>query len=233
MRVATWNLEWATPGTKRHDRCIEHLESMDADVIVTTEHSLFDWPAYPHRIDAGLDWGYPLVEGRRKVIAWSKTPWSTTDDQQDGAVRGRLARARTQTDIGQIDVIAVCIPWRDAHVQTGRRNRAIWDEHREYLATLAEVARSAGGECLTIVAGDFNQRVPRTRQPVDVFEKLTASLGDLEVVTAGEFDCGTLIDHVATTRDLTATSIDAWSNVIEGRRLTDHSGVVVTLEPRL
>ncbi|MEP1123391.1 MAG: hypothetical protein ABJH68_05815 [Ilumatobacter sp.] len=51
-------------------------------------------------------------------------------------------------------------------------------------------------------------------------------------MTAGEFGCGTLIDHVAASFDLTAASIEAWSNVIDGRRLTDHSRVVVTLERR-
>jgi len=74
VRVATWNLEWAKPGSRRHQRCLEQLESVDADVVVTTEHSLTDWEAYPHRVDAGTDWGYPIVDGRRKVIAWSRAP---------------------------------------------------------------------------------------------------------------------------------------------------------------
>lgn len=233
MRIATWNLEWAKPGTKRHARCIDHLESLNADVIVTTEHSAFDWPTFPYRVDAGPDWGYPLVEGRRKVIAWSKTPWFSIHDDWDGAARGRLIRSSTETGAGRIDLVSVCIPWRDAHVRTGRKDQGIWDEHREYLDTLADVIGGAEGRGPTIVAGDFNQRFPRTRQPVDVFEKLQNALGGLDVVTAGEFDCGRLIDHVATSSDLSVTGTTAWPNVIDGNRLTDHSGVVVDLDSRV
>ena len=74
LRIATWNLEWATPGSGRHERAVRHLVGLDADIIVTTEDSVHEWDAYPHRIDGGPDWGYPIKGQRRKVIAWSRTP---------------------------------------------------------------------------------------------------------------------------------------------------------------
>jgi len=98
MRVATWNLEWAKPGTPRHDRVLAHLESVDADVVITCEDSVHDWDAYP-------------------------------------------------------------------------------------------------------------------------FD------------TAGETNEGQLIDHVASSKELTVVSVDAWPNVIDGHRITDDSGVAVTYEP--
>ena len=55
------------------------------------------------------------------------------------------------------------------------------------------------------------------------------ALAGVQVATDGGFDCGSLIDHVAVSDDVTVTSIEAWSNVVDGHRLTDHSGVAVTL----
>lgn len=50
------------------------------------------------------------------------------------------------------------------------------------------------------MAGDFNQRIPRKRPPVDVYRALERSLGPgLRVFTAGRVPGagGELIDHVA------------------------------------
>lgn len=225
MRVATWNLEWATPGTDRHRRAIEHLASVDADVVVTTEHSILDWAAYPYRIDGGDEWGYSMVEGRRKVICWSKQPWTNASTVDTGAMKGRFVAATTSVGNSEVRVFGVCIPWRDAHVRTGRRDRAIWDDHREFCDSLGPLIRAESGAL--IVAGDFNQRIPRSRQPQRVFDALEAALPELTVDTAGEFEVGKLIDHIASSSGLEAVASTAWSNVIEGKRLTDHSGAAV------
>lgn len=229
MRVATWNLEWAKPGTRRHGRGIEQLDSIDADVVVTTEHSIFDWDRYPHRIDAGPDWGYETVDGRRKVIAWSKQPWHSVTIGEEGAALGRLVRGVTSAGDAAFTLIGVCIPWRDAHVRTGRRDRAVWDEHREFLGPLSVSISSADDRMPAIVAGDFNQRFPRSRQPVKIFDEVAQALSGVRVLTGGDFECGKLIDHVAASDHVTAASIDTWPKVIDGHRLTDHSGVAVEL----
>jgi hypothetical protein len=39
----------------------------------------------------------------------------------------------TDTPIGPIRFVGVCIPWRDAHVRTGRRDRAPWEDHLRFL----------------------------------------------------------------------------------------------------
>jgi endonuclease/exonuclease/phosphatase family metal-dependent hydrolase len=230
MRIATWNLEWARPGSDRHRRAVEHLETIDADVIVTTEDHLHEWDAYPHRADAGPDWGYPPREGRRKVIAWSRTPWSHGRALGTDPVRGRFLSVVAQPDgCEPIQIFAVCIPWRDAHVRTGHRNRDAWEDHVTFCAELRrEITRIPAGERL-VVAGDFNQRMPRARQPVVVGEALADCLDRLHVPTAGEQVAGRLIDHVAVSADLRVTAVESWTNVIEGERLSDHSGCVVTI----
>ncbi|MDF1845135.1 MAG: endonuclease/exonuclease/phosphatase family protein [Rubripirellula sp.] len=37
IRIATWNLEWAKPGTERAEKCLERLRAIDPDVICLTE----------------------------------------------------------------------------------------------------------------------------------------------------------------------------------------------------
>jgi len=228
VRIATWNLEWAKPGTERHARALAQLTEVDADVVVTTEDSNHDWVEYPHRIDAGPDWGYPTQGNRRKVIAWSRTPWTEQNELDTTAARGRFVGGVVQLDGLAVNVLAVCIPWCDAHVRTGRRDATQWSEHLEFCAALGPAVTAAAG--LTIVAGDFNQRIPRTRQPPDVASALDDALRPLRVPTAGEQTVGQLIDHIAVSPTMTVLDVTAWSNVLDGHRISDHTGVAVTLD---
>lgn len=227
MRVATWNLEWAVPGTARHDRALAQLQSVDADIVVTTEDSLHDWDRYPYRIDGGTDWGYRIVEGRRKVIAWSRAPWSDVTTFVDGGCRGRFVRARTTVDGVGLWVLAVCIPWRDAHVRSDRRDHMGWEEHIEFCHELGSQITDAVADGPTVIAGDFNQRIPRVNQPIRAADALADGLAAVDVPTAGEQEAGRLIDHIATSRYLEVARVISWANVIDGHRITDHSGAAV------
>jgi hypothetical protein len=232
MRIATWNLEWAVPGSLRHDRALAQLESVDADVVVTTEDSLHYWDRFPHRIDGGPDWGYRIVDGRRKVIAWSREPWSDVVVLDDGACKGRFVRGRTTVDGVELHVLAVCIPWREAHVRSGRRDRKGWDEHIDFCDVLGSQIADAVTDGPTVVAGDFNQRVPRVNQPIRAADALADALAAVDIATVGEQDAGRLIDHIATSEHFDVARVVSWSNVIDGHRITDHSGAAVDLEPR-
>lgn len=229
MRVATWNLEWAKPGTNRHRRALEHLVFVDADVVVTTEESVHDWASYPHRIDGGVDWGYRIVEGRRKVIAWSKEPWIDVRVADTGPMRGRFVRGRTTGSDSPVTVVAVCIPWKDSHVRSGRQDQQPWEHHRAFCEQLEAEISQASSEGRVVVAGDFNQRIPRVNQPMVVAEALALALGDLEVVTAGPQEAGLMIDHIAISPDLVVERAHSWPNVIDGQRISDHGGVAVDI----
>jgi endonuclease/exonuclease/phosphatase family metal-dependent hydrolase len=229
VRIATWNLEWARPGSTRHGRAIGHLSRLDADIIVTTEDSLHDWSEYPHRIDGGPDWGYPIKGQRRKVIAWSRTPWSTREHLDATSTTGRYVQGETSVRGITYRVIGVCIPWQDAHVRTGRADRKRWAEHIDYCEAIAPTIAEAVRRGPTIVAGDFNQRLPRYRQPLAAAQALSEAIDLLDVPTAGEQAVGQLIDHIAVSRDLHVQDVEAWPNVVEGERTSDHSGVAVTI----
>ena len=165
-----------------------HLEGIEADVVVTTEDHRSDWDHYPHIVDAGADWGYPIETDRRKVIAWSVSPWTEVRTIDHGAARGRLVAADTAIDGVAVTVVAVCIPWAAAHVSTGRRDRARWDEHLEFCAVLADLLASLSGK--VVVAGDFNQAISQRRQPRRVHDALLNVLDRHEIVSAGTTPVG-------------------------------------------
>lgn len=233
MRIATWNLQWAAPGSARHARALDQLVGLDADIIVTTEDSVHDWAPYPHRLDAGSDWGYPIREGRRKVIAWSRTPWIDRAELRASATRGRFVQGATKVGGSLVQILAVCIPWQNAHVRTGRRDRSMWGEHLEFCEALKPAVAEAATAGVTIVAGDFNQRIPRFGQPRVVAEALEDALRPLEIPTSGEHPVGRLIDHIAVGRDVVVRDVTAWPNIIDGHRISDHRGVAVSLDTGL
>jgi endonuclease/exonuclease/phosphatase family metal-dependent hydrolase len=127
----------------------------------------------------------------------------------------------------------VCIPWRDAHVRTGRRDRKAWQDHLSFLEHLGPiVAQQISAAAPLCLLGDFNQRVPRHRQPPHVYEALqrvvtpalTCVTGDGAGVTRG------LIDHVAVEPRMVVVDLVTLPKVTsDGVRLSDHEGVVVTL----
>jgi exonuclease III len=227
MRIATWNLEWASG--HRHVAARRHLENVDADLIVTTEDRAVPWSSYSHALDGGDDWGYHSQPDSRKVVIWSRDPIVRVDVETSGAATGRLVTARFAGDPPCI-VVAVCIPWAAAHVSTGRRDRQRWDEHLEFCQTLRTVLAGLRSTGPVIVAGDFNQRVPRRMQPVRAWDALCGALEGLDVWSSDDRSDVALIDHVACTPDLTMTDLGSWSNVVAGTRLSDHAGVWVDAE---
>ena len=135
---------------------------------------------------------------------------------------------------GELRVVGVCIPWRDAHVRTGRKDRKSWEDHLKYLECLPTVIDQYQGDAQPVViAGDFNQRIPRQTQPQHVYGMLEQILlENYEVVTSGYRDDigGYLIDHIATDGRCSAkTESIIPMNTKDGERLSDHHGVVAKI----
>jgi endonuclease/exonuclease/phosphatase family metal-dependent hydrolase len=178
------------------------------------------------------DYGYPPKEGRRKVLLWSRAPWRDVDDLGDPALPGgRFVAGTTDTPVGEVRVLGVCIPWRDAHVRTGRRDRAGWEDHLTYLTHLGPLLRREAAEHThLVVAGDYNQRIPRRGQPERVADALEQAFRGLEVVTAGvRCEGRSLIDHVAVNGGLVARAVETLPRADGLGRLSDHDAVVVEL----
>ncbi len=197
MNCLTWNLEWAPPKGPRADWIMKHVAAANPDVVCFTE-VLRDIMPPGHLIEANADYGYPIQEGRRKVLLWSREPWTEVDVVGDEMMpSGRFVSGIT----GGIRFVGVCIPWKDAHVKTGRCDRQPWEDHLAYCQGLARVLkRHAEKSTPVCVLGDYNQRIPRINQPVQVFDALMAAIPpNFNVATAGltATEGFNFIDHIA------------------------------------
>ena len=229
IRIGTWNTEWAKPSSIRGNIISEKLAASGCDVLCVTEGFAEILPDGGHVIDAGKDWGYPIYKGRRKVLLWSKQPWTPYIDAVGSAdlPGGRLVAGITETLSGIcLTVVGVCIPWSGAHVRNGRKDRRLWQDHEVWLAGF-EKLRSRIPESRTIVLGDFNQRIPRKYTPLRVGKALECAFDGFSFATEGELSAGhTLIDHIAHTPDLTRRGFAIWDkNSVDGTHLSDHFGV--------
>jgi len=231
VKVTTWNCEWASPTSSRGIAIKRILEEADSDVIVLTEGCRGLLPDAGCAVEGSGDWGYATDDSeRRKVIVWSRHPIVDCDIVgHPNLPSGRFASGFVELDGRQVRVLGVCIPWSGAHVRTGRRDRALWQDHMIYLEALRELLSHRQDEL--ILAGDFNQRIPRQRQPVEVHELLIAALHDLSVHTGGSGETA-LIDHIATSQGLRPTHVQLIQKMSGGQLLTDHIGVSVELSWR-
>ncbi len=234
-RVLVWNVEWARAGTDRGREIQRLVAEARPDIICLTEGYADLLPDDGQSIESDSDYGYRITEGRRKVILWSRTGWDEIDLVGDEELpSGRFVEGVTSTPAGSARVVGVCIPWRDAHVRTGRKDRQPWEDHRQYLRRLSSVLEQGRSTPSQIVVGDFNQRVPRSRQPADVFSELMATLGDrYSLATSGEIEGapGLSIDHLAHTADVSCTEISViQAQTEDGLRLSDHFGWIVDVE---
>lgn len=232
--VLVWNSEWARPDSQRGRMIREVLRSPDPDLICLTEGYEEILPETGHIITSEPDYGYKLFRGRRKVLLWSREPWRSVDVVGSKDLpTGRFVGGVTCTSLGDIGIVGVCIPWKDAHVRTGKRNRAAWEDHCSYLRTLPLVLDECDTRERFLLAGDWNQRIPPTaRVPAMARELLTHALDRLTITTAGPVNPhgNQVIDHLTCSPDLIAVSRETLPcEDGTGRPLSDHVGVVVRL----
>lgn len=228
MNLLVWNVEWAAPRSKRGAAIQGIIADLQPDVICMTEGTASMLPGAGHTIEASPDYGYGATGERRKVLLWSRSPWIDVDRVGDSEMPGGRFIAGTT---GGLRFVGVCIPWRDAHVRTGRKDREPWQDHLAYLAGLRRALEATDGPA--VVAGDFNQRLPRRRQPTAVHEALTGAMGSSwKIISAGvvDDDGADLIDHVAVSPELDGRVTGSIPRATpDGVRLSDHPGVLVEI----
>lgn len=112
LRIAVWNVQWRAPGSASGIEIRRILDSSGADVLCLTEGYPGLLPESGFPILASPDHGYGTTDGRRKVLRWSRWPWTEVDIVGSPALpTGRFARGQLQTPSGPLTVIGVCIPW--------------------------------------------------------------------------------------------------------------------------
>lgn len=231
MKILTWNLEWAPLGSKREKLITTLIAQIDPDVVCYTEVNRNTIPD-GHIIEADPDYGYPHNGQRLKVLLWSKHPWKEVDTVGDPDLpTGRYASGITQ----DIRFIGVCIPWKDAHVRNGRKDREPWQDHLAYCEGLSRIieAHSASSHPICIL-GDYNQRIPRLYQPEHIAKALLHAIpNDFTFITQGlkDNEDKQLIDHICVSPSLTASATQILPHTTpDGTRLTDHMGVLANIE---
>lgn len=234
-RILLWNTQWTTRRRPGAAWLADQVASWQPDMAVLTELEsdlCDDWGG--HLAVAGPNWGYHRAgRDRRKVVLWSKWPLvEVTRAEEHGLPEGRLVAATTDTPAGSVRVVAVCVPWRMAHVSTGRRDRESWEDHLSFLYGLRGfVDQQRAGGLPVVVAGDINQALSLTpgrserytalAQAVDVEGAPTRDLVGAHPVLQHAFGMGGLTPAVAEV--VIAATHDT------GRRLSDHDLVVVDM----
>ena len=232
LRLVNWNVEWATPGSRRRPEILKRIDEQFPEVVCLTETHIGLMPPGGHTIYSQPDYGHAIKEGRRKVLLWSREPWKNVDDVGiDSMPPGRFVAGVTQASVGEVTVVGICIPWSRSRVRRSGVKRKMWEDHEQYLDGLADVLEQTQTKRL-IVMGDFNQRLG---QGGGVPTKLRTALQRaipprMTIATSAlGFQGRRSIDHIALSEDLTAESLGVISNIDGASKLSDHFGVVAGL----
>ena len=241
MKVVNWNVQWATPGSARSPDILHRIEHHGPDIVCLTETDCRLLSKLEgHTIVCRPVGGKAAGNNQRKVLLWSQRPWSDVDDIGSEALPpGRFIASTTETSEGPVKVVGVCIPWHNANVNVGDKNKTPWEDHSAYLSSLSSIL---GGQSPTplIVMGDFNQQIGQRRRAYPplahpVRHELRGAMeaakpARLTIATAGLGLRGRrAIDHIAISGDLSARSLTTIDNMDGERRLSDHFGVVADL----
>lgn len=233
MKLGTWNVEYAAVEAKNRLR-LQRLVQADADLWVLTEtHDRLDLAPL----------GYTAVStpasrrgGGRWVTLWSRLPIVEVVPTADV---DRTTAAIIEAPVGPVLIYGTVLPW---HSDSGPGGTAKnWSEHQRVIPEQgAEWLRllAAHQGVHLVVAGDLNTTVGcSTYYGTKLGRQLLGDALDragLVCVTRDEnrpvdLVARPFIDHVCVSREIGESGkvVDAWEGVVDGVRLSDHSGVVI------
>lgn len=225
LHLANWNLEWSSSRQKRHAIIEQLVHASSPDVACFTEINTDTVPLEGNHIFSDSDYGYPSQNtSRRKVMLSSSQPWTEIDPiGSDKLPPGRYISGLTHG----IRFIGVCIPWHDAHVSTGQKNKQRWQDHLTYLQELSPTIQSyLANDTPLCIMGDYNQRIPKGWQPQHLLDALQHCFKDLTIHTTGITDPEDkhLIDHTATSPQMTYQIQGFYPKMQAPTKLSDHTG---------
>jgi len=209
---------------------IARIAAEDPELAVLTEARIGHRESFGgYEIASQPPAGERFAADERKALAWSQNPWRNVDAVGDERMPiGRFVAGMTTTSIGDVRVMAICIPWHMCDVRYGSKDRKPWEQHLRWLECFGELM-AAESSLPVVVAGDFNQRIPRRKgAPSDVADALASVFAAFDIVTSGvPAGCARPgIDHIAINDRLQRASVRGWPNDQGGTRTSDHYGVV-------
>ena len=222
------------PRSRRTTEILSRIDRHAPEIVCLTETDVRLLSQRGYTICSQPDAGYGIKINWRKVILWSREPWDEVDDVGlDSMPPGRFVAGVTQTSLGKVTVIGVCIPWFGSRTEARRKaeRKMRWEDHEQYLVGLTEILGRAPAKRM-IVMGDFNQAIgtgSRARPELRLALK-KAFPASMEIATSElAFQGRKSIDHIALSDDWAVGSLDVISNIYEERKLSDHFGVVADL----
>ena len=245
LKLINWNVKWAPDSRgareiERLDKIRKRIEQHAPEILCLTEaYAKKTWIQEGHTICCQPDYGYPIKEGRRKVLLWSKEPWEQVDDVGiDSLPPGRFVSGVTKTSVGEVTVMGVCIPAAGMRTEASRgpERKAYWEDHEQYLHGLAEIlGRPSAGPL--VVMGDFNQQIGQgSYAPLRLREMLQRAFPQhMTIATlALGLQGDRLIDHIAISDDLAVESLGVISKWDGDRELSDgrHHGTAAEVSAK-
>lgn len=238
MRIGTWNVEYAK-GAEKNARRLRRILEMDCDVWVLTEtHDELDLGSEYTAISTT-----PRLtkrEGSKWTTIWSRLPVVKTLAVEDS---NRTVAALLESPVGPLLVFGTVLPWHtDLGASGDGKNwsefyRVVPLQSREW----ANLVAMHPGVALC-VAGDLNANLGGSHYygTTKGREMLRAGLKGASLICATETERVPAellqhgpIDHICLSENLArnASVVDAWEGADgDGMRLSDHSGIVVTVD---
>jgi endonuclease/exonuclease/phosphatase family metal-dependent hydrolase len=239
MRIGTWNVEYGY-GTRNADR-LARLRATPADIWVLTETHR-DLELSATHVPVTSEPRLLRRDGSTWVTIWSRFPLVRRLPVPDPR---RMAAALLDVPGRPVAVAGVVLPWQfDVGDEPADPRPASWSEHRRVIEqevpALLRMLRAEAVDARRVLAGDFNTGLRRPygygrmaeRRKLEEFLQADGFVcHTADVLYPPPSPARTLIDHVCTDFG-TAASIETWPGV-DGRRprLSDHPGVVVSLDP--
>jgi len=171
LNVATFNCEWRRTASPDAGLIRERIFASGADVVCLTETHHDFLRGDGHTIESAPFEQGPNAASRRKVLLWSRSPWTMVDAEGPAGIpEARYIAGTTRTPVGEMRFIGVCIPYSFAGVRYGVPKRSPWELHLAYLDALDRALPATPAR--TVILGDFNPRVPQRYQPKRAFDAL-------------------------------------------------------------
>ena len=231
LKLVNWNVEKATPRSKKTPEILGRIGQHAPEILCLTEAHTGLWTEEGDTICAQPYNGRDI----RKVVLWSREPWEQVDCVGSSSLLpGRFVSGVTKTSIGEVTFIGVCIPYKFSRTKECKK---LWEDHKQYLADLSHVLEQAPAKRL-IVVGDFNQRIGQVRYPPppDVRAALKSAMPPHMTIATSElcFQGEKLIDHIAISDDLAVESLCVISRWDGDTELSDrfHHGTVAEVSTK-
>ena len=135
--------------------------------------------------------------------------------------------------MGLLRVLGFCIPWHMAGTRYAEPKRKQWEVHIEFLDALGIALRTM--PAFDVIAGDFNQLLPRTWGSKLAEQKLLEVLTGYTIATEAPLtgcERASGVDHIAVGSRLQSVHKFDWPHKIGEQRFSDHEGAGVVLARR-